>query len=48
MHLNQCSHATWNAYKPFWAGDGIVVFETDGNVWYVWQLPNWLDKEMGT
>lgn len=45
---NNGSHATWNAYKPLYAGDGIVVFETDGNVWYYWQLPNWLDKEMGT
>lgn len=39
---------TWNAYDHLFAGDGIVVMETDGQVWYIWQLPNWLDKEMGT
>ena len=38
----------WQAYQPYFAGDGIVVLETDGNVWYTWQLPNWIDAEMGT
>lgn len=45
---NNGAHATWNAYDPLWSGDGIVMLETDGHVWYVWQLPNWLDKDMGT
>jgi beta-lactamase superfamily II metal-dependent hydrolase len=40
--------AGWKAYQPLYAGDGVVVLETDGNVWYAWQLPNWLDHEMGT
>lgn len=45
---NNGANQEWNAYDPLWAGDGIVVLETDGSVWYVWQLPNWDDKAMGT
>lgn len=45
---NNGSNREWNAYDPLWAGDGCVILETDGTVWYAWQLPNWNDKEMGT
>ena len=45
---NNGASNSWNAHDPYWAGDGIVVMETDGNVWYIWQLDNWLDSEMGT
>ena len=38
----------WQAYNPLYAGDGVVVLETDGSVWYAWQLPNWIDADMGT
>ncbi len=33
----------WRHYSPYCSGDGIVVLETDGETWYVWQLPNWVD-----
>ncbi len=39
---------SWDAYNPYWAGDGVVVLETDGIVWNAWQLPNWHHGEMGT
>lgn len=26
-------------------GDGTVIMETDGNDWYIWQLPNWEAKK---
>lgn len=45
---NNGSHSSWNAYDPLWAGDGCVILETDGSVWYVWQQPNWIDADMGT
>ncbi len=35
----------WNAYQPYWAGDGSVVMETNGQVWYIWQLENLSDTE---
>ncbi|MBQ8200607.1 MAG: MBL fold metallo-hydrolase [Clostridia bacterium] len=25
------------------SGDGMIVMETDGTEWYVWQYPNWVD-----
>ena len=26
-------------------GDGTIIMETDGNDWYIWQLPNWEAKK---
>ena len=34
----------WNAYDPYMAGDGVVVCETNGTDWYIWQMPNEVDK----
>lgn len=31
---------SWNAYDPYFAGDGVVVMETDGTDWYIWQTEN--------
>lgn len=47
-YTNNGASKEWDAYDPYWAGDGVVIFETDGQVWYVWQLPNWHDGDMGT
>ena len=33
----------WDAYNPYMAGDGVVVCETNGTDWYVWQTENELD-----
>lgn len=33
----------WDAYDPYWAGDGVVVCETNGVDWYIWQLDNEID-----
>ncbi len=30
----------WKALDPYMAGDGVVVLETNGTDWYIWQLPN--------
>ncbi len=44
-YTNNGASPSWNAYDPYWTGDGILVMETDGETWYVWQLPNFVDAE---
>ena len=40
-YSNNGHSKSWNAYDPYMAGDGVVVCETNGTDWYIWQLPNW-------
>ena len=37
------AHKDWDAYDPYFAGDGVVVCETNGTDWYIWQLENEVD-----
>lgn len=37
---NKESHAEWNRFSPYMCGDGVVVCETNGSDWYIWQLPD--------
>lgn len=44
-YSNNEASPSWNAYDPYMTGDGSLVMETDGQVWYVWQLPNQPDPQ---
>ena len=42
-YTNNGAHASWDKYDPYFAGDGVVVFETNGTDWYIWQTDNVYD-----
>lgn len=39
-YSNNGHSKSWNAYDPYMAGDGVVVCETNGTDWYIWQTDN--------
>lgn len=43
-NLVETKQAFFSDLGAWFNGDGTIVMETDGEDWYIWQLPNWVSE----